>query len=265
MFQNSFWGLGMIFGPFLGGMIGGNFGPDWGFCSSSWFYFAAAILISQTVPETLSEEKRRNAPVLDAAAMNPLRFLKLFKNRTTATLALALGFQDAGNFANVYDIQNLFFFKTLNYAPQDVGNFSTLWGVTQLIGGRAAKYTIKAWGGQMHTTVSNLLTAATYFCWAGARTSTGMGLVLVLAVLQHQRSSVVQAQLREMAVKKGVGQTAEVTAAMQSWLAVLKVLWPLVYARLYVYFTTAGRNQPGMPYYMIGVLALASEGLLRTL
>jgi hypothetical protein len=40
--------------------------------------------------------------------------------------------QDAGNFANIYDMQNVFFYKTLNAQPSEVGNFATAMGVTQV-------------------------------------------------------------------------------------------------------------------------------------
>ena len=44
-----------------------------------------------------------------------------------------------------------------------------------------------------------------------------------------------------------------------------KVAWPLFYARMYIYFTTGGRSQPGAPFVFIAACAGAAELLMRSI
>jgi hypothetical protein len=80
-----------------------------------------------------SQEKDRKKGTPDYLAMlNPFKFLRLFSSSTMGTLCVVLGLQDTGNFANIYDMQNVFFYKSLNAKPSEVGNFATALGVTQV-------------------------------------------------------------------------------------------------------------------------------------
>jgi hypothetical protein len=114
----------------------------------------------------------------------------------------------------------------------------------QTIGGGLAKRLINRVGAINYTTIANIMTAAAFGAWSGVKSWAGMGMVLLLGLPMWQRSDGPYAILTKHALAGGMGG-AEAAAAIQSWMAVLKVLWPLLYARLYIFFTTGGRNSPG--------------------
>ena len=73
-----------------------------------------ALTILSQLPETLPKHLRRK---MDWAACNPLRFLKLFRNRTMTLLTLARGLQDAPEFISIYDINFVFLNSAVGWAP----------------------------------------------------------------------------------------------------------------------------------------------------
>lgn len=93
--KQSMFSTALIIGPLLGNLLGNRIGkPQMAFAVTPIAGLLALTILSQ-LPETLPKHLRRK---MDWAACNPLRFLKLFRNRTMTLLTLARGLQDAPEF-----------------------------------------------------------------------------------------------------------------------------------------------------------------------
>merc|ERR1712137_967628 len=123
------------------------------------------------------------------AGSNPVAFLKLFQNKILSRMTLATGLLSFGDYANIYDINNLYFRGVMDYQPAQVGNYAMSYGLTQVIGGKVGQLQIKHFGQKTHTLLSNIALAASMTVFGTARSAKQIALALVLITFSHQRQA----------------------------------------------------------------------------
>mmetsp|Transcript_107256 Transcript_107256/g.313627 ORF Transcript_107256/g.313627 Transcript_107256/m.313627 type:complete len:425 (+) Transcript_107256:59-1333(+) len=256
--NGMFLGIGTTLGPMIGSKLGGAMS----FLASSLVFCATSLWVKMQVSETLSASSRKPFRFAD---INPVAFLKLFKNKTLTLLAGATALQSFGDYVNIYDINNLFMIKTLGYGPSQIGNFATMVGVTQIAGGRVTAGVIE----QLKKMKVPALKVAALFAnvmWAIGMATMGTAkgtpqafFALFLWTFGHQRSNSISVYLQKYGAAEGMGR-AEIVAATGNLLAYVKVLIPLFYSSLYAWATSNGRNMPGLPYFVISALTALAQG-----
>merc|ERR1719270_532272 len=102
-----FSGIGTTLGPFIGSKLGGARS----FLGSAMM-FGVCMAWASSLSETLPLESRKQFKLSD---VNPVAFLKLFKEKTLGKLAVVTAFQSFGDYVNIYDINNLFMIKVLRF------------------------------------------------------------------------------------------------------------------------------------------------------
>merc|ERR1719408_622759 len=76
----------------------------------------------------------------------------------------------------------------------------------------------------------------------------------------HGRAAYPSMLLNEHAANRGMGR-GEIGAACGNFLAVLKIIAPMLYGRLFAWATSNGRNLPGLPYLAICMFVTAAQGV----
>jgi len=254
--MGSMFSLGLMFGPLMGGAIAAKTSPRRAFHACCVFYAASIAVMLTKVKETHKVAKRK---AFDAACTNPLRFLQLFKTGTLARLLLASGANDAAGFGNIYDLAFLFFSDECGFDAGEVGRFWSGWGAAMTAGLAGAKTVIPMLGEGAATTLGNLSTAATFYAWANAKNARNAAGMLLLSLPMHARSIVVDSAIVREAGRPSVGLGKGATmAAVGNFKALLKIIWPRIYARLYA-------RSPASPFYFIALMPLLSELIVRSL
>jgi len=246
-----YFGLGATIGPLIGSKLGGARS----FFFSSLTFLAAMLYVQTSFEETLSESSKKKFKFSD---INPVAFLKLFKEKTLTMLSCATALQSFGDYVNIYDINNLFMMKVLNYGPSQIGNFAMTVGLTQTAGGFVSKEVIKKVGLKQFTLFANLMWAIGMSTMGTARTTAHAFFALFLWTFGHQRNSGVSTYMQKYGQKQDMGK-AEIIAANGNLLAYIKVLIPLFYSNLFAWATSNGRNMPGLPYFVISTLTMLSQ------
>lgn len=247
----SYFGIGCAVGPFLGSKLGGAKS----FAASVVAFLVTLAYVNSNVTETLPLEKRKKFKPSD---INPFLFLKLFKDKTVKWLTLANLFQSFGDYMNMYDINNLFMIKVLNYQDAQIGNFATTVGLTQIAGGWFTSALIKAISLKPSTLFSNVVWMVGMALMARARSTPQAFFALSIWTFGHQRSAPVDAYLQKYGGAQGMGR-AEIAGAVGNLRAWCKVMVPLFYSNLFAWSTTNGRNVPGSPYYAICLLTAVAQ------
>lgn len=243
-------GMGCALGPFIGSRLQG---PKSFFASALVFLVAAGYMNS--IPETLQAENTKKFKISD---INPVLFLKLFKDKTLGWLSITTGLQSFGDYVNIYDINNLFMIKVLGYDQGKIGNFATMVGVTQIAGGKLTARIIKRLGLQRNTAFANAMWIIGMAMMGTARNSKQAFMALAIWTFGHQRNTSVAPYMQKYGAAQGMGK-AEIIAAGANLNAYIKVLIPLFYSNLFAWGTTGGRNIPGLPYFAICVLTALSQ------
>eukprot|EP00929_Paragymnodinium_shiwhaense_P031786 TRINITY_DN17738_c0_g1_i2.p1 TRINITY_DN17738_c0_g1~~TRINITY_DN17738_c0_g1_i2.p1 ORF type:complete len:422 (+),score=109.58 TRINITY_DN17738_c0_g1_i2:81-1346(+) len=244
-------GIGATLGPAIGAKIGGSRS----FMASAACFGLVSAHIYANFPETLQDSRRKQFTL---AGSNPVVFLKLFKSKVLARLTITQALQSFGDYANIYDINNLYFKGTLDYSPVQVGNYAMSYGITQILGGKLGQFQIKHLGQKTHTLVSNMALAASMCIFGMAKDARQLAVALFLVAFSHQRSACIAAYVKEHGQAAGLGN-AEMVAASTNLTAYIKVMAPLLYSNLYAWSTTKGRNFPGAPYFFIAALSCLAQ------
>merc|ERR1711879_646346 len=165
--------------------------------------------------------------------------------------------QSFGDYVNIYDINNLFMIKVLNYGPSQIGNFATAVGVTQILGGKTSAEIIRRTGLKFSTGLSNFMWILGMAMMGTARNTAQAFLALAIWTFGHNRATPVTTYLQKYGDKQGMGR-AEIIASSGNFKAYIKVMIPLLYSNLFAWATSGGRNMPGPPYFVIcGLTALS--------
>lgn len=255
--SGSYFGLGCALGPFIGSKLGGK----QSFIASAATFIATMFWILHKIPETLTDEKRKE---FDLAACSPLRFLKLFQGKTTSVLAATIGLQSFGDYVNIYDINFLYLKTVFGYGQAQVGTFATAVGLSQIVNGQVMRALIKQLGLTKSTLVSNMMWILAMGLLGTARNASQLALVLLAMSFGHQRATAVTCYLQRHGQAAGMG-AAEIQGAQANLTAVLKVMVPLLYGNLFAWATSKGRSIPGLPYFVIGGLTLLGQATFSTI
>lgn len=254
--MGSAFGLGFAVGPLIGSKLAG---PR-AFVASALGFASVSLYMHRNFEETLDLDKRKE---FDLFASNPLSFLRLFRNKTMSTLALSVGCGSMAEYGNIYDINFLFLKTVLGYGQEEVGRFAAFFGLTQILGGRLTKQIIGSLGQQAYTLIGNFGYALGFTLMGLTRSSPQLFVSLFALTLGHQRSSEAGNLLSQQAVAAGMGR-GEVVGAITNLTAVLKMIAPMLYSRLFTLSTTGGRNVPGMPYFLIAAFVASAQALIAT-
>merc|ERR1712176_1452909 len=111
-----------------------------------------------------------------------------------------------GDYANVYDINNLYFKGVLEYQPEQVGNYAMSYGFTQVIGGKLGQLQIKHLGQKTHTLLSSMALAVGMLVFGTAKDAKRLALALFFITFSHQRQAGISASIMEHGQAAGLGQ-----------------------------------------------------------
>jgi len=248
----AYFGIGCTLGPFIGSKLGGAKS----FLASAVAFVATLVYVNTALQETLPDENKKMFKFSD---INPVLFLKLFKTKCLGQLTVTAALQSFGDYVNIYDINNLYMIKVLGYGQSQIGNFATTVGASQIIGGKACAALIKSTSLKTTTLISNLMWAIGMSIMGSARTtSQAFAALLGFWTFGHQRATPVGSYIQKYGAEQGMGR-AEIVAAQGNLTAYIKVMLPLFYSNLFAWATSNGRNTPGLPYFVIAMLAMLSQ------
>lgn len=254
--MGSAFGLGFALGPLVGSKLEGARA----FVASSLAFASTSLFVALRFQETLPMEKRKE---FDLLASNPLSFVQLFKTRAMATLTVSLGLQSMADYSNIYDFNFLFLKTVMAYGQEEVGRFAATFGFTQILGGRLAKQLIGSLGQATYTLLGNLGYIVGFALLGTTRSKQQLGLALLCLTLGHQRMGEPGNLLAEHAAATGMGN-GEVQGAQANFMAVLKMIAPTLYGRLFEWATTQGRHVPGLPYFLICAFGALAQLLVAS-
>jgi MFS family permease len=138
---------------------------------------AVGVLAVARLEETLWEGER--LPV-DLAACNPFAFTRLFTNgRALASLSLVSGLQTFGDPRLVMESATLVMQEKLGWGSEQISNFLSTMGLSQITGAVTAKLTITRLGRLGHTHLANLCNAVGFVLWGSATSARQMYLTQV--------------------------------------------------------------------------------------
>jgi len=247
-------GIGFAAGPLLGSKLGG----EKAFAVSALGFAATAAYVHTQVGETLAEDKRKE---FDIKAINPVSFLQLFKTKEMSTLCTTIGLSSFAEYANIYDINFLYLKTVMDWGQEQVGRFAAIYGVTQILGGRLSSELMKKPGIETYTKMANAAYILGFALLGSAKNQNQIGAALLFLMFGHQRSSEPGLHLQAHATASGMGR-GEFQGASANFLAVLKIIAPMMYGRTFANFSTKG--MPGAPYFLICAFIAASQATFMT-
>jgi len=238
-------GMGFALGPALGAKLAGRNA----FAVSAAVFGATAASIQLGYEETLPVENRKE---FEISAANPFSFVKLFSTKPMAQLCTTLGFSSFAEYPNIYDINFLFMNTVMGYGQREFGLFGAGFGVTQILGGIFGKQIITSLGLKSSTLLGNLAYIVGFGLLGTAKGVKQLVLALACMTWGHglARTGYPGNLLQEHATKMGMGR-GEIAGAQANFTAVLKIIAPTAYGRLFAWATSGGRNMPGLPYLAI--------------
>jgi len=248
----TYFGIGCTVGPFIGSRMGGARS----FLASALSFLGTFLWVSTQVNETLPVDDRKREVVL--SDVNPVAFLKLFRERVLSWLTVTKALQSFGDYVNMYDINNLFMISVLGYGQSQIGNFATTVGFTQILGGRVTGAVIKATSLKTATLFSNLMWILGMAMMGTAKNTRQAFLALFVWTFGHGRATPVDPYLQKYGGAQGYGR-GDILGADGNLQAYVKVLVPVLYSNLFAWATTNGRNMPGLPYFTICLLTSLSQ------
>lgn len=255
--NQTFFGLGCALGPFIGSRLGGAKA----FFGSAAMFVASMLYLMVGFTETLTDEHRKP---FEIAACNPLRFVKLFTHGPKiAAMAGTIALQSFGDYPNIYDFNFLYLKSVFGYGQQQVGQFATAVGVSQILGGEATGAVIKKVGQTRATLIGNLSWVFALGALGTSRSVPQLAAALVAMTFGHLRSTPVAAFLQKDGQETGMGR-AEIISAQMNLTALIKVIAPILYGNVFAWATSKGRKAPGAPYLLICLLTILAQLLFSS-
>ena len=154
---------------------------------------------------------------------------------------------------------------TLNHCEMDMDartNFATSFGLCMVFGGRLAKRSIATLGERGHTTFANWMSFVALGVWAQSRSAAGMFLGMLLLVPTMERRAALGAITTQHALAAGFGR-GEFQGMFANWRALSTMFAPVLYGITYKY--AAPRGNPGMPYWVAGIVCMLGELLHKSM
>lgn len=255
--RDMYLGIGATLGPLMGSKLG----TRRSFAASTLMFAATSAYVHLKLPETLSQANRKD---FKFEHIDPVKFLKLFQNKTLAWLAVATALQSFGDWVNILDLNNLFLIKILNYGPQELGHFATAWGLSTVAGGKVTLLSLKG----LHKLNYSALKVSTFFSnsmWTAgmmtmglARRTSQVSAAMFLWTFGQLRSNALTTYLQTYGAAEGLGR-AEIVVATANLLAYVKVLAPLLYSNLFYWAASKDLRQPGLPYFVVAAMTLLAQ------
>jgi len=253
--NQTFFGLGCALGPLIGARLAGVKA----FLASGALFAASALYIQASCPETLADEHKIDFDVL---ACSPLRFLKLFRSRDTAMLATTIGLQSFGDSVNITDVSFLYMNTVMKWGQQEMGNYMTAVGVSNIVGAETMREMIKSRGQEVSAKVANLGMTLAMGLLGTARSVPQIALALAAMTFGQLRATPVSAYLQTYGRQINMGRS-EIISAQMNITALCKVAAPLLYTSLFEW--GVGRRLPGLPYLLCCLLTVAAQGCLSSI
>ncbi len=254
-------GLAFVVGPISAGLLIKRGGPTLAYRASAAVAALQLGLVAVHGRETLPKEDR--IP-FSLAAASPLSFVRLLAGCGRLRMLTLVGVLQVFCEPKAWSaMTNLYMSHNVGLGPEQVGRFFALLGVGAIGAKVLTRTTIRRAGAAVHTSLSNLATAAAFFSWGANPSSTLLSVVLplLLAPFSLDRRAGVNARATGAAVAQGLGKGEH--AAMFGNLRALAVsAAPLIFGRLYAFASATGRR-PGLGFWAAGMFALAAEAVHR--
>ena len=261
-------GLGCVVGPLIGGQLLARTGSfRLPFLVAAAFAAVDLAMLQGNFQETLAESKP-----FDWAAVNPLRFLKLFDGTSTAfkTLLVVSGLLCFPEGKNLSDLNQMYILKHAKLSPDMRTLFTVGFGCTMFLGGHLAKVTLQKFGQRGHTTLANAATMLGLSIWSmpGAKAA-AMFLGLAVLTAGMERRAATNALTTKLALEAGFSR-GEYAGLFANWRAIITSVAPVLYGKVYSMFSGgggggSGSGWPGAPYVVAGLVCLMGEAGLRGL
>lgn len=242
-------GLGMIIGPPLGGLLG-YISPAAAFAAASCLSLVVLMLNYFVLPETMPSERRRT---LDVSALNPLKALLTIRGLGAGALVAAAMLLAFGS--NASDATMVLFVQArLGWTTTEVGTFLSAAGIAVVL----SKVIVTRWSvrtlGEHRTIVLGLLIIAIcQFLFAGVRESWHMYAILVAGLIANAAPPTLYSALSRSVAPAQVGQ---LMGALMSWQVLLSAIAAPVGTGVFSYFNSdrAPLRIPGAAFVISGVL-----------
>lgn len=188
-----------------------------------------------------------------------MKFAVYFRERASAWAATTLALQSAGMDTHLAEFRAVFATSVLGYDPAQVGRFMASLGVSRLVGGVLGARLIPKIGPDRFTAMANFASALALCLFASARGSFQIAAAFVMLTLGQQRQTAVSARMYVFGPRLGMG-AAEVTAANMNLMGLMRILTSMAYGNLFAWGTSNGRQWPGLPYILAGLLQICAQG-----
>merc|ERR1712166_316146 len=263
-------GAGLIIGPIIGQAFvkfsGGR--PEYAYLGASCCA-AVQLLNVMSMEDTLPKAKLKPFE-FSLSMINPVSFISLFcmKGRSTlAKLSLMSGFlQKADEGKNLADLHQIYAMKDVGMSPEARGNFVSAIGPCVLLSVRMCKLTMSKLGGQGHTTLSNMICIGSLIFFATVPRMfkkaqlnwVPMFLGILISSLGWNADTYVKSQASVHAEAAGIGN-GEYSGMLANMRSVMSTLAPSLYARVYAWSTSGGRQMPGLAYLISALFKVVAE------
>ena len=225
------------------------------------------VCVSLLAPETLQKDERR--PFVVKAA-NPLSNMGLlFRNGPGLRGFAALNFLYLSSSGCILS-KGEYAMRELGWVPEDLSYMRSFEGLTNVFSQRVVVMRmIKRFGAGGAFRVGSLFSCAAYVCmslaWAAGRHKWQKSLVFLLAHVVWCGGHVEPLALRTLTIKQGLSVKAplgrgELNAALGGLTSLIGMTSPLIWGRLFRFFSTAGEgtvwHNPGGAFLLAGAMRL---------
>ena len=204
------------------------------------------------------DKKRRDATRKNAASINPVSFITLFRRkRSLAWFSLAQAMQKLSMpTQSLSSVTTFHVQQVLQWSPIHYARILMVEGFTWMCGSRFTKTLLPVLGDRRFVSLCNVAAALSFSLRALARDSgrkarTLFLLSLVPMLAANQKCVVVDAAAVDAAVSSGMGR-GECSAALANINAIIYIVAPHMWASLY-------KKSPFLPFYFAAAISLASQ------
>ncbi len=244
-------GIGFVFGPALGGIVG-SFGHQWPFILSSVLTLLNFLFGLFILPESLPIEHRRE---FSLARLNPIK--SLFKTFLKPGLSLFIWVYFLSNLAGQVhpSVWTLYTNYKFNWTSLQVGLSLAAVGISFGIGqGFSTRIIVPRLGEKKALKYGTILLSVSYFLYAIAPKGWMMYPIISLMIF----CGVAIPSLQSLMTKEvSASEQGELQGSLISVMSLTSILGPLFYTYLFSHFTKLGNaNIPGAPYYAASIISL---------
>lgn len=227
-------------GMFSAGEVTKRYSPKVAYMISGVVSAISLVLMYFGMTETLPEKAPFKAP-------NPFSFVDLLNprsiyNKTTAysggKLAVVLGLQKGTGEPGLTDAKNLYNRSVVGWDDAQRGNFLAFEGLAMMVANSLTGRVVKAIGPSVNFFAGSILKMAQYLVMGLTKSGSVLYATLPLAIPLETSQSVTSA-LTAIADETNCGQ-GRLSGDVQNMQAVVKIIMPIVYGRLFAYGLSRG-------------------------